>query len=128
MRVNQPADSDGEQALWLDGKLVSHLGKGFPNGRWTWDKFEPGKGGSGVRWSEETAGRVDFAVPERGAPFEGFRFRTVKELTVNFIWLYIYSESPAQNIRVAFDDIVVARSYVGPLAALNKSARRSNKT
>ena len=65
MKVNQPADLDGEQALWLDGKLVSHLGKGFPNGRWTWDKFEPGKGGSGVRWSEEQASRVDFAVPER---------------------------------------------------------------
>ncbi len=71
-----------------------------------------------VVWSEETAGHVDFAVPERGAPFEGFKFRTVTELTVNFIWLYIYSESPAQNIRVAFDVIVVARSDVGPLAAL----------
>ena len=25
-----------------------------------------------------------------GAPFEGFRWRTVKELTVNYVWLYVY--------------------------------------
>ena len=31
--------------------LISHLGKGFPQGRWIWDKFEPGKGGAGMRWN-----------------------------------------------------------------------------
>jgi hypothetical protein len=115
MKVNDPGDSNGEQALWLDGKLISHLGKGFPRGRWTWDKFEPGKGGAGVRWNAEKSGREDFDVPAGGMPFEGFRWRTASELTVNYVWLYIYSGSPEPSITVSFDDVVVATSYIGPL-------------
>jgi hypothetical protein len=115
MKVNDIGDSNGEQALWLDGKLSSHLGKGFPKGRWIWDKFEPGKGGEGTRWSARKGGREDFPVADGGEPFEGFRWRTVKELTVNYIWLYIYSEASEPNISVAFDDVIVARNYIGPI-------------
>jgi hypothetical protein len=116
MKANDVGDSNGEQALWLDGKLISHLGKGFPGGRWIWDKFEPGKGGEGVRFSAEKSGREEFKVPEGGAPFEGFRWRTIKDLTVNYVWLYIYSGSPEPAITVAFDDVVVARAYIGPIS------------
>ncbi len=68
MKVNDLGDSNGEQAFWLDGKLISHLGKGFPRGRWIFDKFEPGKGGGGVRWNarERAAARISkFPTAER---------------------------------------------------------------
>jgi len=118
IQMNDVGDSNGEQALWLDGKLVAHLGKGFPKGRWTFDKFEPGKSGQGVRWSNTKGEREHFEVPEGGAPFEGFRWRTVPELNVNYVWLYIYTEKPAgHRIRVWYDDVVVATEYVGPIAA-----------
>lgn len=116
IKLNDLGDTNGEQALWIDGKLVSHLGKGFPKGVWIWDKFHPGKGGKGVRWNYEKGGREDFQVPEDGLPFEGFRWRTVKELNINYIWLYIYTEKPpGHHIKVWFDDIVVAKGYIGPL-------------
>jgi hypothetical protein len=117
IKMNAVGDTDGEQALWLDGKLVAHLGKGFPKGRWTFDKFEPGKSGDGVRWSDEKKDREYFKVPEGGAPFEGYRWRTVPELNVNYVWLYTYTEQPAgHRIRVWYDDVIVATEYIGPLA------------
>jgi len=119
--MNDVGDSNGEQALWLDGKLVAHLGKGFPKGRWTFDKFEPLKGGGGVRWDDAKGDREHFEVPEGGAPFEGFRWRTVPELNVNYVWLYVYTEKEAgHRIRVWYDDVVVATEYIGPL----KDARK----
>jgi hypothetical protein len=119
IQMNKPGESDGEQALWIDGKLVSYLGKGFPKGLWTYDKFYPGKGGQGIRWSNELKGGQPFAVPDGGAPFEGFRWRTVPELNVNFVWLYIYTQKPAgHHIKVWFDDVVVATEYIGPIVVL----------
>ncbi len=116
--MNDVGDSNGEQALWLDGKLVAHLGKGFPKGRWTFDKFEAGKSGRGVRWNYAKGEREDLATAEGGSPFEGFRWRTVPELNVNYVWLYLYTEKPAgHRIRVWFDDVVVATEYVGPIVA-----------
>ena len=115
IRMNAVGDSNGEQALWLDGKLVAHLGKGFPKGRWTFDKFEPGKDGDGVRWSDAKGDREYFKVPEGGAPFEGYRWRTAPELNVNYVWLYVYATEPGR-IRVWYDDVVVATEYIGPLA------------
>ena len=114
--MNDIGDSNGEQALWIDGKLISHLGKDFPKGLWVYDKFTPGKGGEGVRWSNEKNGPERFEVPEGGAPFEGFRWRTVPELNVNSLWLYIYTQKPeGHRIKVAFDDVVVATEYIGPI-------------
>jgi hypothetical protein len=116
--MNDVGKSNGEQALWIDGKLVSHLGEGFPRGLWTYDKFTPGKGGDGIRWNKEKSAPERFKVPEGGAPFEGFRWRTVPELNVNCVWVYTYTEKPeGHRMKVWFDDIVVATNYIGPLRA-----------
>jgi hypothetical protein len=116
IKLNDPGESNGEQALWIDGKPVSHLGKGFPKGLWTYDNFTPGKGGDGVCWNRGEGGPEYFRVPEGGAPFEGFRWRTVEDLKINFVWLYIYTKQPAgHRIKVWFDDVVVATEYIGPI-------------
>jgi hypothetical protein len=79
-----------------DGQIVSHLGKGFPKGKWVWDSFNPD--------------------PE-GVPFEGFQWRSAEELKLNFLWvlLYITKAPPGHASRVWFDNIVVAKKYVGPM-------------
>ena len=102
---SEPDRPDGELALWLDGKLVAHFVKGVKRTRWT---------GMGFALTEEG-----------GEPFEGFRWRTSKELTINFFWLLLYvTEHAARQNKVAnpnpvtrvwFDDIVVATRYIGPL-------------
>ena len=104
MKMNQPAtESNGEQALWIDGRpwvkdrqVVSHLGPGFPRGRWIWDSFLP---------------------DPNGEPFEGFRWRSADELNLNYLWLLLYiTKAPDGHVsRVWFDDIVVAGDYIGPI-------------
>ena len=117
IKMNDVGDTNGEQALWIDGKQVSHLGKGFPKGLWIFDKFNPGQGGTGVRWNDAKGEREQFTVPKDGAPFEGFRWRTAKELNVNYVWLYVYTSKPdGHRIKVWFDDVVLATEYIGPLA------------
>ena len=80
VRVNSAADqSDGEQAMWVDGRLV---------GRFT-----------GIRW------------------------RTDLDTKVNTLWLQHYGYDESDPTRehwkdkqtVWFDDVVVAREYVGPM-------------
>ena len=104
LRCNtSPEKSDGELALWLDGKLSSHIAPGTPRGPWTGMGFQP--------------------LTEGGEPFEGFRWRTDAALKVNFFWLlfYVTENAARQNKaapdavnRVWFDDIVVADEYIGP--------------
>jgi predicted amidohydrolase len=117
VKMNDLEDINGEMALWIDGKPVSHLGKGFPKGKWVFDKFVPGEGGEGIRWNEATAARERIDVPKGGQPFEGFRWRTAKELRLNYLWVYLYiTQAPAEHVsRVWFDDIVVATDYIGPV-------------
>jgi len=114
VRLNDVGDTNGELACWIDGKLVSHLGKGFPTGTWTYDKFTPGGSDAGIRW-DKGAGR---GVPiPGGKPFEGFRWRTSPDLKINYVWPYLYmTRAPAgSENRVWYDAIVVARKYIGPL-------------
>lgn len=116
MQMNDVGDRNGEQALWINGKLISHLGKGFPKGTWEYDKFNAGKGGGGIRWDKEKNGPERFTVPEGGVPFEGYQWRTVKELNVNYLWLYIFTQKPdGHQLKVQFDDVVVATEYIGPI-------------
>ncbi len=117
LKMNDVGQSNGELALWIDGKRVSHLGPGFPKGKWVYDKFIPGGDGEGVRWNDAKVGPENFQVPPGGQPFEGFRWRTADELKLNFLWLHVYiTKASAGHVsRVWFDDAVVATEYIGPI-------------
>lgn len=104
MKMNEPAtEGNGEQALWINGKswkkngqIISHLGKNFPKGNWVWDSFTPDPG---------------------GVPFKGFQWRSDKKLNINFLWILLYiTDAPENNVsKVWFDDVVVAKKYIGPI-------------
>jgi hypothetical protein len=104
-----PEKADGELALWLDGKPTLHIGPGTRRGQWTGLGFDVLPPGDSKR---ET--------------FEGFRWRTTPDLKVNYFWLMHYvTDLPARQNRVAnprrenavwFDDIVIATTYIGPVA------------
>lgn len=118
MKMNEPVtEHNGEMALWIDGKLVSHLGEGFPKGKWVYDKFTPNQGGRCIRWSDAKRGPERFSVPAGGAPFEGFRWRRDPRLELNFLWILLYiTKAPQGHVsKVWFDNIVVAKEYIGPI-------------
>jgi hypothetical protein len=117
MKLNDVGDSNGEQALWIDGKLAGHLGKGFPKGKWTFDRFLKDQGGQGIRWNDAKGERESFQVADGGEPFEGFRWRNAEELKINFVWpLFYITKSPEGHVsKVWFDHIVVAKDYIGPI-------------
>lgn len=99
-----PDKADGELALWLDGSEVMRVSKGTPRALWSGMGFDVLKSG--------------------GEPFEGFRFRTDNALKINHLWLEHYLgqgeqqqnrfTNPSKVNRVWFDDVVVAKSYIGP--------------
>ena len=110
---SRPDAHDGEQALWIDGKLVGRFAAGTMRGAWFKDNF-----------------RIDPA----GGPFEGFRWRADERVKVNRLWLshYVTSDSafprtdkyaaahPAFKVNlkeqsVWFANLVTATEYVGPL-------------
>src|SRR5207247_1093387 len=65
MKCNStPEKSDGELALWLDGKSIAHLYKSAIRTPWT---------GMGFSLADEG-----------GEPFEGFHWRTTNDLKINF--------------------------------------------
>jgi hypothetical protein len=104
MKMNSPLTAyNGEQALWINGQpwnkdtqTISHFGLGFPKGNWVWDSFIPDPDGS---------------------PFEGYQWRTVSSLNLNYVWLLLYiTTAPAGHVsRVWFDNVVLATSYIGPM-------------
>jgi len=117
IKLNSPVtESNGELALWVDGRLVSHLGPGFPKGKWTYDRFLPGQRGQSIRWNDEKGGPETFSVPQEGEPFPGFRWRNDEKLKINFVWVLLYiTDTPQGHInQVWFDDIVAAKDYIGP--------------
>ncbi|HUG93879.1 MAG TPA: nitrilase-related carbon-nitrogen hydrolase, partial [Planctomycetaceae bacterium] len=124
--LNDVGDSNGELALWIDGKRVSHVGKGFPGGKWVYDRFLPGDGGGGVRWNDTRGGPEQFTVAAGGEPFEGFRWRRDERLKINFLWVLFYmTRAPEGHVsQVWFDDIVVATDYIGPLARPEQPERQ----
>lgn len=112
---SSPEKADGEQAFWIDGKLEGRFAPGSVTGYWMRDVF-----------------RIDST---KGKPFEGLRWRTDPRIAINKIWLLHYvnpeegtgkkngeyqSEHPddkmnTQTATVWFDDVVVAKKYIGPM-------------
>ncbi len=107
---SSPKKSDGELALWIEGRLVLHIAKGVRRGPW-----------SGMGFN---------LVESGGYPFKGLRLRTSEKLKINHLWLEHYIDEGAQKQnkvkkpnrinRVWFDHVVVAKSYIGPIT-VNRS-------
>lgn len=102
VKLNDPGDSNGEMAIWINGVKKGEWKKGQPTGTWRGDRYL-------------TSGQENIDPK----PFEGFNFRTIDTLKINQVSLQWYvSEERAiegaadQNI-VYFDDIVLARKYIG---------------
>ncbi len=107
IKMNSAPDKrDGEFALWIDGKLTMHIKKGIPRSNWSGMGFDLLKSG--------------------GQPFEGLLLRTDMNLKINTLWLEHYVDLGAQtgnNVKnpqminpAYFDNLVIAKSYIGPIA------------
>ena len=121
IKLNSAPDKrDGEQAFWVDGKLVSRWATGTYKGTWFRDSFH----------------RNDF-FDTNPQPFEGFLWSKTEELKINYFWLQYYLASvfeenlrPANpdilyndNVaRVQFDNVVLATRYIGPIATAADSS------
>jgi hypothetical protein len=107
IKLNNPNDSTGELKLWINGQLMAHYGKGFPNGTWNEAFFNEGSGN----------------------PFEGFRWRSNPSVVFNYIWIKNYSTnngSYPSNNDVLYDHIVVAKKYIGPIATSSTTGLTKN--
>ncbi|MCP4896155.1 MAG: hypothetical protein GY906_04195 [bacterium] len=109
VKMNDPVSaSNGEQAFWIDGVKKNHLGPGFPRGEWIWDGFWPDP-------SCTPSGPCN--MNGSGTPcctdFEGFQWRMVPELDLNYFWLEHYVDADS-TCGVWFDDLVIATEYIGP--------------
>ncbi|MEA1897535.1 MAG: hypothetical protein U9N53_07710 [Bacteroidota bacterium] len=96
MKINDPVDTyTGEQAFWINGEKIHHLGGDFPDGYWIWDKFIP---------------------HSDSLPFEGFQWRNDEKLKLNFFWLLYYMTDGVmgKSDTIWFDDIVISTDYIGP--------------
>ena len=115
IKLNDPEQSNGEQAFWIDGKLVERYGPETIEGTWFKDMFRR----SGV-----------FNTDPK--PFEGFRWRTDDRVKINTFWLQYYLAHVFENdynphdpeipyndniARVHFDNVVLATEYIGPIVS-----------
>ena len=91
VKMNSPvSSSNGELAMWVDGKQVAHLGPGYPVMQMIYGIWTPDPNGS---------------------PFPGFQWRNDGNLALNWVWIQNFGLG-----RIWLDHIVLARSYIGPLA------------
>ena len=107
-----PDKRDGEEAFWVNGRLIDRWATGTHTGTWFRDKF-----------------RLDGVFNTDPKPFEGFIWRKTDALKVNYLWLQYYLEGVydlrpkdptitvnGQVARVEFDNVVLATQYIGPIA------------
>ena len=101
MKANSIGKSDGELAFWIDGKLIGWWKPGSPKGTWRRSRFVVGG--------------------DDAKPFEGFDFRSDGTLKINQVALQWYvsheyaRRGKAERNLVYFDDVVIARKYIGPM-------------
>lgn len=114
IKLNDPEQRNGEEAFWIDGKLVERYGPGTITGTWFKDMF-----------------RRSGALNTDPKPFEGFRWRTDGRVKINTFWLLYYLAHVFESdynphdpkipyndniARVCFDNVVLATKYIGPVA------------
>jgi hypothetical protein len=114
IKLNDPDKRNGEQAFWIDGKLIERYAAGSITGTWFRGMFR-------------RSGQFN-TDPE---PFEGFRWRTTEDLKINIFRLQYYLAHVFENdltpddpdiayndsiARVYFDNVVLATEYIGPVA------------
>ena len=63
-----------------------------------------------------------FTPDPKGKPFEGFRWRKDEKLNINFLWMQLYiTKAPEGYVSKGwFDDIGVAKKYIGPIERIKK--------
>jgi hypothetical protein len=111
LKANTPGKSDGEQAFWIDGKLIGWWKPGSPMGNYRGTHF------------------VTPAPPgTEPIPFEGFDFRSDPKVKINQVLLqwyvteqYARAGTSDRNI-VYFDDVVIATDYIGPMKPAEPAA------
>lgn len=97
IKLNNPVSAyNGELRIWQNGKEVGRWGPGFPNGSMLYGNFK---------------------AAENGQPFKGFRWRTDKNLNINYIWIEFYDDKSPIDVshHIKFDNLVIARKYIGPI-------------
>lgn len=126
VKMNDIGDSNGEQCYWIDGKVsrkgdmvTGYVGKGFPStGTWLFDTFVPGSSKEGIYWDEAKGERSPVAG---GKPFPGINWRSSKDLNINALWLYRYMSKPETGTsKCWWDNLVVAKKYIGPISPAGK--------
>lgn len=116
-----PDTSDGSQRFWVDGKLVGEWGPGTPEGYWMRENF-----------------RIRPDQADKQKPFGGFRWRSDPAVKINILKLENYVNEGAfkgtegyakehpdypldtERTTVWFDHLVVATTYIGPMAPAKK--------
>ncbi len=73
-----------------------------------------------MRWNQQKGDREYFTTAPAGDPYQGFRFHAVEPLNINFLWIYLYITKGTEGHvnRVWYDDVVVAKEYIGPIQKL----------
>lgn len=97
IKLNNPVDSfNGEQAFWINGEKILHLGEGFPQ-----------INQSGGYFKESSA----------GTPFKGYQWRNTEKLNLTLFWLNYYMTKGVEGEidQILFDEVVVSNEYIGPL-------------
>lgn len=97
VKLNTPPARDGVLALWIDGRLVHEFRAGSPMGQYVGTNFSPSPG---------------------GAPFPGLSYRSSTALTLNYLWITHYATQvpPGTTTSVHYDQLVLAKRYIGPMA------------
>lgn len=104
LKANTVGQSDGEQAFWIDGKLIGWWKPGSPEGAYKGTRFvTPAPPGTDPK------------------PFEGFDFRSDPAVKINQVALQWYvterygARGESDRNIVYFDDVVIATDYIGPM-------------
>jgi hypothetical protein len=128
VRLNtSPEEKNGEMAFWIDGEPVVHFAPGIPRGYWMSSDRYPGDPEIPNARYRNDPGHPD------ASPFEGFRWRHDMDVKINVLRLQHYmsegtfsnSAAFAENnpghlidtkqTTVLFDNVVMAREYIGPI-------------